>query len=405
VGTTCNDSDTCTPSSACQPDGQCYGATYDCAPPAWICDPSYFLSGICARGCGVTDPTCTSTNFCFCTNQADTCPEAQSPPLSGLCDDIQQGWLCPVDWYDTDDGCDCGCGIWDPDCADRSGASCEFCGFASCGFDGSGTECTTINPSDNAVCGSDIVPPEWLCDPSAYGGGNGCDCGCGLIDPDCAAMADSECDQCPAGSCSAAGCATVATNNNAVCGTGVPASWRLECSNGWYGTGDGCDCGCGAPDPDCASPSSDECIFVSPVGECADGAYNPDNNAVCHSGIPSDWTCSADKYSARDGCDCGCGAVDPDCDSPANTDCDNCETCGDCTNVSELTNANCEKRAPPTAWNCDANRYDDGTCDCGCGAVDADCASALRAVCTDCSQCGGDCATNNVAADANYMCL
>ena len=30
------------------------------------------------------------------------------------------------------------------------------------------------------------VPPEWVCAPELFGTGNGCDCECGIVDPDCA---------------------------------------------------------------------------------------------------------------------------------------------------------------------------------------------------------------------------
>eukprot|EP00514_Thraustochytrium_sp_LLF1b_P012390 CAMPEP_0184555408 /NCGR_PEP_ID=MMETSP0199_2-20130426/37482_1 /TAXON_ID=1112570 /ORGANISM="Thraustochytrium sp., Strain LLF1b" /LENGTH=204 /DNA_ID=CAMNT_0026951725 /DNA_START=253 /DNA_END=863 /DNA_ORIENTATION=- len=30
--------------------------------------------------------------------------------------------------------------------------------------------------------------------------------------------------------------------------------------------------------------------------------------------VPKGWTCDAQYYSANDGCDCGCGVRDPDCD-------------------------------------------------------------------------------------------
>eukprot|EP00004_Rigifila_ramosa_P002996 TRINITY_DN130_c0_g1_i1.p1 TRINITY_DN130_c0_g1~~TRINITY_DN130_c0_g1_i1.p1 ORF type:complete len:1711 (-),score=272.24 TRINITY_DN130_c0_g1_i1:46-5178(-) len=32
--------------------------------------------------------------------------------------------------------------------------------------------------------------------------------------------------------------------------------------------------------------------------------------------VPETWTCTASFYNAKDGCDCNCGAVDPDCDTP-----------------------------------------------------------------------------------------
>ena len=31
-----------------------------------------------------------------------------------------------------------------------------------------------------------MVPSSWVCDPSYYGVGDDCDCGCGAYDPDCA---------------------------------------------------------------------------------------------------------------------------------------------------------------------------------------------------------------------------
>ena len=29
------------------------------------------------------------------------------------------GWTCPQSKYNTKDGCDCGCGVWDPDCEEK----------------------------------------------------------------------------------------------------------------------------------------------------------------------------------------------------------------------------------------------------------------------------------------------
>src|SRR5437763_829511 len=37
--------------------------------------------------------------------------------------------------------------------------------------------------------------------------------------------------------------------------------------------------------------------------------------------------------------------------------------------------------APPAGWTCDASFFGDGSCDCGCGAVDSDCADATFASC------------------------
>jgi hypothetical protein len=118
----------------------------------------------------------------------------------------------------------------------------------------------------------------------------------------------------------------------------VPTSWT--CPESYYGTNDGCDCNCGAPDPDCTrngdcgnwnwpdmSSTCDmlrakyvcsgntesscpteapyECVFVS--GGSYDFDFDYDNG-------PDGWTCSPSYYNTNDGCDCGCGIWDPDCD-------------------------------------------------------------------------------------------
>ena len=47
--------------------------------------------------------------------------------------DYVAGWECPLSYYGLSDGCDCDCGIWDPDCdADNTnpygciGGTCEL---------------------------------------------------------------------------------------------------------------------------------------------------------------------------------------------------------------------------------------------------------------------------------------
>jgi hypothetical protein len=55
-------------------------------------------------------------------------------------------------------------------------------------------------------CGSSGggAPTGWICDPTYYAAADGCDCGCGVADPDCTAT----------GACTAAGC----------CGAAAPAA-------------------------------------------------------------------------------------------------------------------------------------------------------------------------------------
>ena len=66
-------------------------------------------------------------------------------------DDIEpppKGWTCDPSYFGTDDGCDCGCGVFDPDCPAMTSDVCMFCdGPGYCG-----ASCDDIDPLDNAVC-------------------------------------------------------------------------------------------------------------------------------------------------------------------------------------------------------------------------------------------------------------
>ncbi|HVJ21294.1 MAG TPA: putative metal-binding motif-containing protein [Polyangiaceae bacterium] len=173
-------------------------------------------------------------------------------------------WTCDSNFYGTDDGCDCGCGIADPDCTDPTVGACQYCGDpGSCS---EGLECPgNIDPNDNATClGGGCVDNDLdgACDtvdcddtnPAVYPGASD-PCGDG-IDQDCDGADDS--------------CA--------------PANWT--CPAAYYGTSDGCDCGCGVVDPDCANATVGVCEFCNDVGSCTNGAtcpgnINPNNNATC----------------------------------------------------------------------------------------------------------------------------
>ena len=61
--------------------------------------------------------------------------------------EVPDDWTCPNGFYDAGDGCDCGCGVVDPDCDDATSDSCDFC-EAGCASD----SCAEINSDNNAVC-------------------------------------------------------------------------------------------------------------------------------------------------------------------------------------------------------------------------------------------------------------
>jgi hypothetical protein len=80
---------------------------------------------------------------------------------------IPVGWICPLAYYDANDGCDCYCGAWDPDCSEPA------------------------QPVLGCALGQSCVPPGvcgvggWACPSGFYGTRDGCDCNCGGWDPDC----------------------------------------------------------------------------------------------------------------------------------------------------------------------------------------------------------------------------
>ena len=139
----------------------------------------------------------------------------------------------------------------------------------------------------------------------------------------------------------------------------IPSAWT--CKPEQYGTGDGCQCNCGAFDPDCNPfeavtrdcPNHDDICIPGSQNEpiCAlrhqvlsdrkllqiqagvavhhpqfyfsndtdvDGApWGNYSKTYTRSDIPAAWTCNPLFYGSKDGCDCECGAWDPDCDAGA----------------------------------------------------------------------------------------
>ena len=144
-------------------------------------------------------------------------------------------------------GCDCGCGVVDPDCADATVASCDYCqDTGSCGL---GTCPANINATDNSTCdtvtcGDNNVGPGEQCDDGNTTPGDGCDANCQWE---------------------------------------VPAAWA--CSMSYYGSNDGCDCGCGVVDPDCPDATAASCDYCQGTGSCGNatctGNINPTDNATC----------------------------------------------------------------------------------------------------------------------------
>jgi hypothetical protein len=123
-------------------------------------------------------------------------------------------WNCADADY-SDIYCDCGCGALDPVCASSAIADCDYCPETGCAPD---TVCHEVDLVDNTKC---TGPQAWTCYPINYGDGSFCDCGCGIIDPDCASAEAADCeycddpDSCTAGAADA--CTLISATDNSHC--------------------------------------------------------------------------------------------------------------------------------------------------------------------------------------------
>jgi len=102
--------------------------------------------------------------------------------------DEDGNWTCDATWYGAGDGCDCGCGIADPDCGNENAVL--YChdgnldGFLFCSGETHSCERYEVTTSPTVSNSPDDLE-LWTCNADWRGGGDGCDCGCGTTDPDC----------------------------------------------------------------------------------------------------------------------------------------------------------------------------------------------------------------------------
>lgn len=106
----------------------------DATPPDWPCDVT---AGMLGASCGPDSP-----DVC---HYALACIDATCQAIP----DAPAQWTCAPEYY-GDHTCDCGCGVFDIDCADATVDACDYCDDAgSCSIMG----CPgTIDPEDNSTC-------------------------------------------------------------------------------------------------------------------------------------------------------------------------------------------------------------------------------------------------------------
>lgn len=124
--------------------------------------------------------------------------------------EVPPEWTCAKEKYNAGDECDCNCGIWDPDCTDATRAT-VGCPYSDDVCIHPGDKCLrrenalarrkelfaakgieTHHPRYEPTFGryadmrmSVPVPGNWTCPAKYYASNDGCDCNCGVWDPDC----------------------------------------------------------------------------------------------------------------------------------------------------------------------------------------------------------------------------
>jgi hypothetical protein len=159
----------------------------------FTCPEELLGDGTCDCGCGEADPDCSDLG----------CPEPGC--FKDMCQrcygsegelDCARG-LCPSD-FKTDGLCDCGCRERDPDCI----ASGEVCLEPSCSAPGC-ARCFDVE-------GAQLMCEGWTCESEQPASNDGCNCGCGTADADCAAG-----EGCSEPGCMAEGCTSCRTADGA----------------------------------------------------------------------------------------------------------------------------------------------------------------------------------------------
>ena len=328
-----------------------------CVPLAWTCPPAAYNGGTdsCDCGCGAPDPDCKNP-----LNLVAGCKSTQICSAAGVCaDKAPASWTCAPTAYAGLDDCNCGCGAADPDCdlglplwGCKVGETCSAtgncvackpsCAGKVCGDDGCGGSCGTCQDPTKAACSAGqcvnpCAPKPLACQTNACGD-NGCGGSCGTCASGWA---------CQDGNCTAVALPSAPTSCQGHCGSSAPAgcycvqgceldksccadfaavcSCKAKCAGKTCGP-DGCGGACGTcpgDKPFCSSVGqctaactkqcdgktcgSDGCGGV--CGVCKDGA-TCSFNSIC---VPPTWFCPTAYFGDGLACDCGCGAVDPDC--------------------------------------------------------------------------------------------
>eukprot|EP01105_Mastigella_eilhardi_P008505 TRINITY_DN2061_c0_g1_i18.p1 TRINITY_DN2061_c0_g1~~TRINITY_DN2061_c0_g1_i18.p1 ORF type:complete len:1315 (-),score=237.47 TRINITY_DN2061_c0_g1_i18:455-4399(-) len=293
----------------------CDSLTAKCVDLPATCTNTTFYDSLdgcqCASSCNVYDPDCNN----FWSQNTVGCPSVGMWRCSSNNTCAVPAWKCASGAYNDGTVCNCGCGNVDPDCTDED-LPISGCNEAA------------------AICGptGDCTLDGWTCDVSYYDAGDGCDCKCGIIDPDCA-QEDAKVWGCSKGQ--------VCAYNSTCVDPGV-------CGNLYVEGSETCDGGLGCFNCSCQPgylPSNEGCNSANCKTACGDGiAVFPEE---CDGGFGCD-VCKCRNLSFYSPPQLGCG---PACGNDVLDDgeeCDGGSGCSACTCSSGHT-----KHDPPQLA-CDA---------------------------------------------------
>jgi hypothetical protein len=106
---------------------------------------------------------------------------------------VGQGAQCGTISNGCGQNLDCGTCDWDESCTNHVCVCEPYCGSHTCGSDGCGGSCGTCGTNEACttsgqckyIGGGTTPPSTWHCNAAYWDAGDGCDCNCGALDPDC----------------------------------------------------------------------------------------------------------------------------------------------------------------------------------------------------------------------------
>jgi hypothetical protein len=156
-------------------------------PSGWTCEAYRYNDEYYTCGCGITEKACPKAlTIADCYNAGCQKGFGPDPNDPTQCIALPAGWTCTW-WNYRNSRCECGCGLPDPICPTPMHMS--RCKYDRC------PSGLSPDPLDVTSCIKNAPQDTWTCDKTLIFDGKTCDCGCGGLDPDCAAAKSAaDCD-------------------------------------------------------------------------------------------------------------------------------------------------------------------------------------------------------------------